>query len=272
MSAFDVKPVLVYGEGSCFCIQNVGLALKKARKGSKYMNQQKNQESPRPGFLEGIGSEVSAESAPLLQFITQYAWLIAGAVILLLLILGGMGIWNWHQGNRLKEARDELARINTVMDGTAREGALRDLAESAPAGMKFYVYMTLGQCARENGHPDVAAEAYERAAGLEQGSALGLAAALGRAGSLLEKGDSARALELLQGLDNASGDTTFSMRLKEMLAEAAEAAGDMPLAIRTYQELGAQVRTAEGAYYRSRADELENAAKKSGLSQGGAKQ
>lgn len=221
------------------------------------MNQQKNQEVPKPGFLEGLESEVTAETAPLLRFITKYAGVIAGCVILVLAALGGMGIWNWHKSNKQKEAREELARINMTQEGDARENALKTLAENAPDSMKFYIYMTLGQSARENGHSAVAAEAYARAAALDQG-ALGFAAQMAQAGSLLDKGDAREALALLQGLEKNPGSVSAALRLKEMLAEAAEQAGDLTLAIQTYQALGNELKTAEGNYFRWRAETLES--------------
>ena len=221
------------------------------------MNQQKNQEAPRPGFLEGLESEVSAETAPLLRFITKYAGVIAGCVILLLVALGGMGIWSWHKNSKQKEAREELVRITMTQEGEAKEHALQALAEKVPDSMKFYVYMTLGQNARENGHPAVAAEAYAKAAALDNG-ALGFAAQMAQAGSLLDKGDAKEALVLLQGLEKNPGSVSAALRLKEMLAEAAEQAGDLTLAIQTYQALGNELKTAEGNYFRWRAETLES--------------
>ena len=53
-----------------------------------------------------------------------------------------------------------------------------------------------------------------------------------------------------------------------MLAEAAARAGKIELAAETYRKLGQEVRTPEGAYFRSRAEALE-AQLKSGKQGGG---
>ena len=52
------------------------------------MNPQKNQGAPESPLLRDLQSEVSAESAPLLQFMLRHAGVIAGVVVLLLLVTG----------------------------------------------------------------------------------------------------------------------------------------------------------------------------------------
>lgn len=218
------------------------------------MNQQKNQEND--GLLQGIQNEVSAENAPLLQFITRHASSIASLVLILLLILGGMAVWNWYHGGKQKEARAELDRINMELKGKDRDEALNKLAANAPDSTKLFIYMSLGQSAQENGNPVLAADAYAKAASLDGDGALGLTAALGSVASLLMQQEYVQALALLQELEAKLPQASRSPQLRQMLAEAAAHAGKPELAISTYEALANEVKTPEAAYFRARAEAL----------------
>lgn len=220
------------------------------------MNHQKNQDAGSQTLLDGIQGEVSAENAPLLQFFIRHASAIAGIVLLLLLVLGGMAIWNWYHNGRQEEARRELDRINLQLKGKDRDAALASLAENAPESVKLFIYMSLGQSAQENGNPVLAAEAYAKAASLDGDGALGLTAALGSVGSLMMQAEYAQALALLQELEKKLPDARNSVQLQQMLAEAASKAGQLELAQKTYAALASEVKTPESAYFRSRAEAL----------------
>ena len=213
--------------------------------------------SAQKGLLDGISGEVSAESAPLLNFITRNASLIAGIVLALLLILGGMAVWNWYHKGKQEEARQELIRINAELKDADRDKALAKLAENAPDSVKLFIYMSLGQSAQENGNPVLAADAYAKAASLDGDGALGLTAALGSIGSLLMQAEYTQALALLQELEVKLPAASHSVELRQMLAEAAFRAGKKELAMQTYASLAKEVKTPEAAYFKSRAEELE---------------
>lgn len=220
------------------------------------MKPEKNQEAGTGTLLDNIQGEVSAENAPLLQFITKHAGVIAGFVLLLLLILGGLAVWNWYQGGKQEEARREIDRINMQLKGKDKDAALNKLAENAPDNVKLFIYMSLGQSAQENNDPVLAADAYAKAANLDGDGALGLTAALGSAGSLLMQGKFQQALALLQELEKKLPDSRHSTAIQQMLAEAASKAGKLDIAQKTYQKLAEEVKTPEATYFRSRADAL----------------
>lgn len=225
------------------------------------MNPQKNQDEKKAGLFDGIQSEVSAENAPLLEFITKYAGIIAGIVITLLLILGGMGAWRWYQTDKQKNALNELANIEVHLSGSEKNAALTKFAENAPDTLKIYAYMSLGKNALENNNPKLAADAYANAAKLGGDSSLGVAASFAEAGALLNQEDYSRAISILQNLEKYFIEPSSAIRLKEMLAEAAAAAGNKELAIKTYEWLGNEVKTPEGSYFRSRAEALLDSSK-----------
>lgn len=206
--------------------------------------------------MQDIQAEVSSENAPLLEFITKYAGVIAGVVLALLLILGGMAIWNWHKSGKENDARAELARINMQLKGEAKDQALLNLAQNAPDSTKLFIYMSLGQSAQENGNPILAADAYAQAAKLDNDGPIGLTAALGSVGSLMMQAEYQQALALLQELDKRLPAANNSQYLQQMLAEAAYKTGNLQLAMDTWRKLGDETGTPQGAYFKKRADEI----------------
>lgn len=224
------------------------------------MNPQKNQGEETSPLFRDLQAEVSSESAPLLQFMLRHAGIIAGVVILFLLVLAGTGIWRWYSGGKNEDARQELARVSMTMQGQERLKALAALADKAPPDVRLSVLLAWAQSALESGDAAVAAEVYAKAAKLDADGALGLAAALGEAGSLLKAGKNAEALTLLQGLEARLPGENRSVQLRQMLAEAAARAGQKDLAAKTYQALAQEVNGLDGEYFRVRAEALVPAA------------
>lgn len=224
------------------------------------MNPQKNQGEETSPLFRDLQAEVSSESAPLLQFMLRHAGIIAGVVILFLLVLAGTGIWRWYSGGKNEDARQELARVSMTVQGQERLKALAALADKAPSDVRLSVLLAWAQSALESGDAAVAAEIYAKAAKLDADGALGMAAALGEAGSLLKAGKNAEALTLLQGLEARLPGENRSVQLRQMLAEAAARAGQKDLAAKTYQALAQEVSGLDGDYFRVRAEALVPAA------------
>lgn len=224
------------------------------------MNPQKNQGEETSPLFRDLQAEVSSESAPLLQFMLRHAGIIAGVVILFLLVLAGTGIWRWYSGGKNEDARQELARVSMTVQGQERLKALAALADKAPSDVRLSVLLAWAQSALESGDAAVAAEVYAKAAKLDADGALGMAAALGEAGSLLKAGKNAEALTLLQGLEARLPGENRSVQLRQMLAEAAARAGQKDLAAKTYQALAQEVNGLDGEYFRVRAEALVPAA------------
>ncbi|MDE5833288.1 MAG: hypothetical protein K2H64_10000 [Desulfovibrio sp.] len=222
-----------------------------------------SQPENRPTLIEGLQNEVSPESAPLLRFITKHASAIAGVVLSLLLILGGMAVWNWYHGGKQKEAREELARINAQLKGKDKDAALLKLAENAPDSAKLFIYLSLGQSAQENGDPILAADAYAKAAKIDGDGPLGLTAALGSVMSLLMQGEAEQAYALLQELKTKLPAASQTTDFKQLLAEAASSSFRKEEAAKIYYELAKETKDSHLAnMYEYRAEQLERSAKK----------
>lgn len=217
------------------------------------MNPQKNQGEAATPLLRDLQAEVSSESAPLLQFILRHAGLIAGTVVLFLLVLAGTGLWEWYDEKQNEEVRQELARISMGMQGQERIAALEALAGKAPSAVRVPVLLAWAQSALEADDPGTAAEAYAAAAAEDAQGALGIVAGLGQAGSLLKAGKASEALQVLQVLEGGRSQGASSLELRQLLAEAAEAAGQKDLAARTYLALAAESQGVEKDYFNSRA-------------------
>lgn len=216
-----------------------------------------SQPEDRPTLIDGLKNEVSPESAPLLRFITKYASAIAGVVLVLLLILGGMAVWNWYHGGKEREAREELARINMQFKGKDRIAALSKLAENAPDNVKLFIYLNLGQSAQESGDPVLAADAYAKAAQIDGDGPLGLTAAMGSVMSLLMQSEYNQAYALLEELEAKLPAASKTAEFRQLLAEAAAGAGKTEIALKIYNELTKQAKYPQSSLYQNRADQLE---------------
>ena len=224
------------------------------------MNPVRPQNTPEsPTLLNDLKAEVSAESAPLLQFIVRNSGLIVGVVVVLLVALVGTAVWRWHQGGLQAEAQTELARIGITMKGGDRLKALDDLAAKAPENMRYSIYLMQAEFAMQDQDYSRAEQAYATAAKLDALSPLKVLgrgyAMVSRAGALIKLDRPADAVTLLQGLESrATEDGRATLRM--LLGEAAEAAGKTDVAVAAYEALAASQPGLDGEFYRSRAEAL----------------
>lgn len=219
------------------------------------MNPQKNQGAEDSPLLRDLQAEVSSESAPMLQFMLRHAGTIASIVVLFVLVLAGTGIWRWYSTSKNDEARQALARIVMQTSGPAQVKELAALAEKAPSDVRFSTYLALGQSALSNADYATAADAFAKAAKTSEGS-LALVAGMNEAGAMLKAGKYAEALALLQQLQAALPGEVTAPQLKQMMAEAAVAAGQTEQAARLYLALSREAQGLNSEYFRARATTL----------------
>ena len=219
------------------------------------MNPQKNQGAEDSPLLRDLQAEVSSESAPMLQFMLRHAGTIASIVVLFVLVLAGTGIWRWYSTSKNDEARQSLARIVLQTSGPAQVKELAALAEKAPSDVRFSAYLALGQSAMSNGDNATAADAFAKAAKESEGP-LALIAGMNEAGAMLKAGKYADALALLQKLQAALPGEVTAPQLKQMMAEAAVAAGQTEQAARLYLALSREAQGLNSEYFRARATTL----------------
>lgn len=202
-------------------------------------------------LLHELQSEVTTETAPLLQFLMNHAAVIMAGLGLFALGLAALGSYNWYAGNRLQEGQDALARIAIAKQGQERLAALEAFAQQAPARMTVAVQLELAAAAIEVKDYAKASKAYATAAAVAPDSASGLLAAFNQAQSMLAAGKAAEALTVLDALLPRVGEGSET-RVRLVQAEAALAAGKPDVALKSFETLAAKAQGAEKEYLESR--------------------
>lgn len=202
-------------------------------------------------LLQELQSEVTTETAPLLQFLMNHAAIIMAGLGVFALGLAGLGTYNWYAGNRLQEGQDTLARIAIAKQGQERLTALESFAQQAPARMTVAVQLELAAAAMEVKDYAKATKAYATAAAVAPSSASGLLATFNQAQSMLADGKAAEALTLLDALLPRVGEGSEA-RVRLVQAEAAIAAGKPDVALKSFEALAAKAQGAEKDYLESR--------------------
>ena len=114
-----------------------------------------------PGSLMGeIQSEVAVEATPLLSFVLRNSRIIVTCIVLLVLVIAGVGGWQWHQTRVEREAHLELGRILVSTQGPERIAALETFLPAAPSAMKSGVQLEIATTALGLEQYGKAADAY----------------------------------------------------------------------------------------------------------------
>ncbi|MBQ9536383.1 MAG: tetratricopeptide repeat protein [Desulfovibrionaceae bacterium] len=222
--------------------------------------QQSQANLPNTGsLLNEIGSEVSQESAPLLQFITEHGLKIAALVGLLLIITSASFVWKWYQNKTAQEILDEKVKIELTLKGPAQLEALQQLLERAPSKLQTLLALTLASHASKQQDYAKAAQAYAKAAQLDADGAMSSIATLAQASALLRENKNQEAVALLQANEARLG-TPLPLYVKQMLADAAIRAGQEELASSTYKSMLNDLTGEDQAYVERLLDTLKSKA------------
>ena len=202
-----------------------------------------------PGILGELQAEVSAEAAPLLQFIARNA-----AVIMVLLGLAaaavvGVGAWQWYASKRDEEAQTHLARLLLQQQGAARVSALENFAATAPDSVRLAALMELGLAALAEKDAAKASAAFASAAALDKDKPFGVFAALSEAQTLMQAGKAAEALAVLEPLENTVPEY-LRVQVRGLIALSARQAGKTDRAIKAYEDLLVGALGDDADYYR----------------------
>ncbi len=207
---------------------------------------------PNPQLLEEIQSEVSTEAAPLLQFILKHAILIMACLGLFVVILAGIGGYNWYAERNLLEGQAKLSSIVLSNQGEERVKALESFLTTAPTELKGGTILALAEVSMELKNYDKAAEHYGALAALDSQGAVGLLAALNQGQALLLAGKAKQAVDVLESIVNKPS-TVQRVVIQQALAEAALQAGDVEKARQTYEAMVAAGQGPEERFFRYRA-------------------
>ena len=137
-----------------------------------------------PGSLMGeIQSEVAVEATPLLSFVLRNSRIIVTCIVLLVLVIAGVGGWQWHQTRVEREAHLELGRILVSTQGPERIAALETFLPAAPSAMKSGVQLEIATTALGLEQYGKAADAYAAVAAADPKGSIGMMAAINQASS-----------------------------------------------------------------------------------------
>ena len=158
-----------------------------------------------------IQSEVAVEATPLLSFVLRNSRIIVTCIVLLVLVIAGVGGWQWHQTRVEREAHLELGRILVSTQGPERIAALETFLPAAPSAMKSGVQLEIATTALGLEQYGKAAEAYAAVAAADP------------KGSIAGKLD--RALAAYESIATSLGDAAnngyFQAKIAELKARMA---------------------------------------------------
>ena len=186
-----------------------------------------------PGSLMGeIQSEVAVEATPLLSFVLRNSRIIVTCIVLLVLVIAGVGGWQWHQTRVEREAHLELGRILVSTQGPERIAALETFLPVAPSAMKSGVQLEIATTALGLEQYGKAADAYAAVAAadfdsLEKSAPESLRPAIleGQAMSAELAGKLDRALAAYESIATSLGDAAnngyFQAKIAELKARMA---------------------------------------------------
>lgn len=208
------------------------------------------------GLMGEIQSEVAVEATPLLRFVVEHSRAIVSLVVLLVLVIVGVGGWQWHQSRVLRDAQLELGRILVGTQGSPRIAALEAFLPAAPGALKTGVQLEIATTALGQDDFAKAAAAYGAIAAADPKGPMGLMAAVNQADVLQRMGQNAEALAVFDELAKTAPEILRSAVL-EGQAVAAEQAGHFDRALAAYEAIAASVGdSGDGGYFQAKIAEL----------------
>ena len=210
-----------------------------------------------PDSLMGeIQSEVAVEATPLLRFVIEKSRIIVSCVVVLLLVIIGVGGWQWHQSRVQRDAHLELGRILVGTEGAGRIAALETFLPSVPESMRPGVQLEIAVAAIGLEQYAKAAEAYGAVAAADPKGAMGLMAAMNQADVLQREGKYAEALAIFDALEKSAPES-LRPSILEGQALSAEQAGKLDRALAAYESIATNLGDAGNTgYFQAKIAEL----------------
>lgn len=188
-------------------------------------------------LLDRMSSEVSAETSPLLRFLTGHGRKIMLLLAVCVLAGAGYGVYTWQQGRAVAEAQTALARILILQNQEERLSKLKAFAPTAPEAMRKGAMLAYAQAAMQaKNYPD-ALQAWE-SLGTAPGDPLYATAMIGKAEALALQGKVAEAMTCLEGV-TLPADSDATGLINALLEDFAEQTGNIEKAIALCDKLSA---------------------------------
>ncbi len=153
-------------------------------------------------LLNSVESEVSKESAPLLEFLVRHARKIALAVVVLVVILAGYGGYRWWEARNHATGVKDLGRVLVAGASPEQLQKVMAFAEQGPSSTRTAAYFEAARIATELGDKTMASAAWAKVA--QAGGAMGFIAQINQAQLLAASGDPEGAARLYQSIKSES--------------------------------------------------------------------
>ena len=208
-------------------------------------------------LLDKMTSEVTPETSPLLQFLTNNAKRIMLVMAICFIAVAGYGAYSWQETQKIATAQESLTRILIVKDSVDRLAKLKAFAPSAPEAIREAVALAIAQTAMQAKSYDDAFQAWETFA-KDSKSSLYTTAVIGKAESLALQGKTTEAITVLEN-SALPADSEATNLVNALVADLAERSGNIDKAIAMCEKLvvGMAERSPEEAdFWRQKAASL----------------
>ena len=208
-------------------------------------------------LLDKMTSEVTPETSPLLQFLTNNAKRIMLVMVICFAAAAGYGVYSWQNAKGLANAQESLAQILVVKDAAARLTKLKEFAPAAPEALSGAVTLAIANTAMQTKNYDEALAVWE-SFGKDAKSPLYTTAVIGKAEVLALQGKHAEAIAVLEGA-SFPADSEATNLVNALIADMAEQSGNIDKAIAMCEKLviGMAERSPEEAsFWRQKAASL----------------
>ena len=200
-------------------------------------------------LLDKMSAEVTPETSPLLQVLTNNAKLIAVVMALCFLAAVGYSVYSWLDGKKVAKAQENLAQILVVKDNADRLAKLKTFAASAPEAVKKNVALAIAKTAMQIQNYAEAFSVWDSLA-KDPKDPIYPVALVGKAETLSRQDKVAEALALLEGAALPADSEVITL-VNSLIADLAERSGDTDKAIAMCEKIatGMAARSPEEAEF-----------------------
>ncbi|MGM0423788.1 MAG: tetratricopeptide repeat protein [Thermodesulfobacteriota bacterium] len=176
------------------------------------------------------------EHSQLWLFLQEHYKKIILGISLIVLIAAVSSGYQYYQNQRMEQARQELSKINSGLQGQEKQQALQELLSEVPQQMETAVLLELANTAQDQQNFSDAEDYWARLAESSQDPGLQAAARLGQARALAEQGENGASLDILEEmLQQAPKEYQESIYFE--IAALAEKAQEWEKALEAYEFL-----------------------------------
>ena len=186
-------------------------------------------------LLDKMTSEVTPETSPLLQFLTNNAKRIMLVMAVCFIAVAGYGVYSWQETQKLAAAQDSLTRILVVKDDADRLAKLKAFAPSAPEAIRGSVALAIAHTAMQAKSYDDAFQAWDRFS-KDSTSPLYTTAMIGKAEALALQGKTAESIAILESMSLPADSEAINL-VNSLIADLAEQSGNIDKAIAMCEKL-----------------------------------